>query len=80
MKAKHLPNQPRPSLEEAKRMLADLGWTPSAGSWEDEGGRVFAFSQEAYAGTYGAAAAAINWDVSGWLSLPASKPVGVKFV
>ncbi len=81
-KATHTPNQPRPSLEDAKRMLSERGWTPSAGSWEDDnGGRVFAFAQESYRGTYGGAAAAVTWSPEGgWLSLPESKPANVTFV
>ncbi len=77
---KHIPNAPRPSLAEAKHILAQLGWTPSEGSWEDEGGRVFAFSQESYPGTYGAAAASVSWATTGWLALPPRKPRGVHFV
>ena len=72
-------NSPRPSLETAKLLLAARGWTPSAGSWEDEN-TVFAFSQESYPGTYGGAAAVVRWRISeGWLDLPASKPNNFRF-
>ncbi len=79
MKAKHAPNMPRPTLEQANAMLAALGWTPSAGCWESEN-VVFAFSQESYPGTYGGAAAAVTWNVEGWLATPESKPKGARFV
>jgi hypothetical protein len=75
----HTPNSPRPTMAEAKKMLADRGWTPSAGSWEDER-MVFAFSQESYAGTYGGAAAVVSWNQAGWLQTPALKPKNVRFV
>ena len=78
--AQHTANAARPTLQEAKQMLADLGWTPSAGSWEDEN-RVFAFSQESYKGTYGGAAASVTWSINGgWLVLPDAKPSNVQFV
>lgn len=75
----HLDNQPRPTMDEANRMLAERGWTPSAGCWEDDR-MVFCFSQESYPGTYGGAAAAVSWNSAGWLSLPPVKPRGVRFV
>lgn len=70
----------RPTLDEALALLASRGWTPSAASWEGEH-TVYAFSQESYPGTYGGAAATVQWSgASGFLSVPEVKPVGVKFV
>jgi hypothetical protein len=63
-----LPDQPRPTMEVLNGMLAERGWTPSAGCWEDEG-RVFCFAQESYPGTNG-----------GWLVVSGPKPRGVRFV
>ena len=80
MNITHTENTPRPTLDEAKQMLLDRGWTPSAGSWEDDG-RVFAFSQESYPGTYGGAAAVVCWCLEGgWLQTPPRKPAKVRFV
>ena len=80
--AKHTPNAPRPTLQEAKEMLAELGWTPSEGSWEDDSSaRVFAFARESCPGTYGQTAAAVSWSPNGgWLSIPDRKPTGQWFV
>lgn len=75
---KQTPNAPRPTMEEAKQMLADLGWAPSEGSWEDER-RLFVFACESYPGTYGGTAAAVTWS-QGWLVTPPRKPANVRFV
>jgi hypothetical protein len=75
-----LPNQPRPTMEALNALLAERGWTPSAGCWEDDG-RVFCFAAESYPGTYGGAAASAVWSANGgWLVVDGSKPRGVRFV
>ena len=73
-------DRPRPTIEEAGRLLESRGWKLSAGSWEDEN-RVFVFSQESYPGTYGGAAAVVTWSIAGgWLSVPECKPSKARFV
>jgi hypothetical protein len=79
MQNTHTPNAPRPTLEEAKAMLAAKGWTVSAASWENAD-HVYAFAQESYPGTMGGAAACVHWNSTGWLSVPPQKPRGVRFV
>ena len=80
IRARHVKNSPRPSMDEANNRLAELGWTPSAGCWESEH-VVFCFAQESYPGTMGGAAAAVTWNsADGWLSLPDEKPKNVRFV
>ncbi len=80
MNQERLKGQPRPTLAQANQWLADRGWKPSAGCWEDER-MVFALSQESYPGTYGGAAASVAWTAEeGWLVLPESKPARVRFV
>lgn len=80
MTEKTLRDQPRPTLDQLDQILKERGWTPSAGRWEDER-KVYCFSQESYPGTYGGAAAACYWsEAGGWLSIPESKPAGVRFV
>ena len=69
---------PRITLDHAKALLEERGWTVSAASWEDEGS-VFAFSRESVPGTYGDAAACVSWQ-AGWLRLPASPSLTFQYV
>ena len=79
-RAKQIKGAERPTMAQAEKMLRDMGWEPSAGSWESDH-VVFCFSKESCPGTYGGAAAVVTWNsIDNWLCLPESKPKGVRFV
>src|SRR5574338_589529 len=69
-----LKNQPRPTLAEAKQLLAERGWTPGQHSWENET-HVYAFAVESFPGTYGGSAATVHW-AYGYLTLPPTRRPG----
>ena len=49
------------TIETVKQLVRDAGFTPSAGSWEDER-RIVAFSVESYGpGTYGSSKCLIEY-------------------
>ena len=73
-----LKDQPRPTLAEAKKMLADRGWTPGEHSWEDET-HVYAFAIESFPGTYGGSAATVHWH-HGYLELPEARRPTMRIV